>query len=141
MSNPLNRMKYLPWRSLAQAATGTLLFVVVLEFLLSVGQANSPWLAGLLGNLLTPPLGIITTCVLGFGIGALAVAILERLNRSAINAATLWGLILCLLIAFLLRRLFPIPAILFEVGSVPFTLVVLGVFWRGQSYWGSFRRW
>ncbi len=141
MSNPFNRLKYLPWRSLAQAAGGTLLFVVAIEWLLGVGQVSSPWLTQLLENILKPPFGIVTLCVVAFAIGALSVAILEKLNRSAINTTSLWGLVLCLLLAFLVRRLLPIPAILFKIDSVPLTLVIVGVFWRGQPYWGSFRRW
>jgi hypothetical protein len=138
---PLRRLKFLPWQSLFQAAFLTVMFVVGLEFLLSVGRSHSPVVERFLAALLAPPMGVIISLVIAFGVGALAVAILERLNSSAINTNTLWAMVLCLAIAFLVKRWLPIIPFLFDFGSLPLALMMVGVFWRGQAYWSSTRRW
>ena len=135
MRNPLDRLKFLPWRSLAQVAALTTLIVVVLDVLLSLGFSQSSILASLLMVLLRPPLGILTILFAAIGVGALAVYIFEQVNGPAINTSSLWALTLCLAIALFLKQIFPLPAILTQIDQVQLVGVVVGVFWKGGRYW------
>ena len=136
----MRRLQFLPWATLFQAAFLTVLLITGFDYLLLTGQEYSPFIQQLVTSLLTPPIGILISCAVTFGIGALAVVILEQLSRSAVSVNVLWAYILCLVVLFLVKRLLPLPALLFEFGSMPLVLMILGVFWRGQYYRGGFRR-
>jgi branched-subunit amino acid ABC-type transport system permease component len=140
MGNPLERLKRLPWRSLFQAALITVLAITLLEFLLALA-AQLPVIRSVLITLFQAPLGILTALAIAAGIGALAVYILERLDRPVISSGSLWALTLCLGLSFLLQQLLPLPFGLFELNYTQFVALVVGVFWKGRPYWQSFRRW
>jgi hypothetical protein len=140
VGNPLERLKRLPWRSLFLVAIVTALVVTLLE--LAIGfTAQIPAMRSILMVLLLGPLGFFTTLAIAFGVGVLAVYILERMERTVINSETLWALVLCLAIVFLLRGLLPIPVGLFQVTYIPFVCMILGLFWKSQPYWKGYRRW
>ncbi|MBD2020687.1 peptide chain release factor 1 [Leptolyngbya sp. FACHB-36] len=141
MRNPLSRLKYLPWRSLFLAGgLSVLLLAVPIDVLLSlVVQLRDSATAQLVMTLLTSPLGIIITFAIPVGLGALAVLLLERLDRSSISTGSLWGLVLCLLIARLLETALFYGAI--QISELELVGIVLGVFWKGRPYWRSFKRW
>ncbi len=135
MSNPLERLKRLPWVPLFQAALLTAIAAVVVEFVLDLG-AQVLGLEAALNRLLQPPLALFTMLAISFGIGVLAVCFLEYLNRVAINTSNLWALILCLVIVFLLVGLEPIFSIgLFQIGYTQLVVMALGVFFKGRRYW------
>ncbi len=140
MANPLERLKRLPWKSLAQATILTVIVVSLLEFgIFLLAQVAS--LRPVLMTLFLPPLGIVTMLAIALGVGALAVLLLERVDRFSISTSSLWALILCLAVAFLLRQLFPLPFGIFSIDYPQFVTMVVGVFWKGRPYWKSFRRW
>jgi uncharacterized oligopeptide transporter (OPT) family protein len=139
MRGPLYRLKFLPWRSLFQASIFTALAVLAIELLLSVAVQAVAIIATLVNSLFTPPLGILISCAIAVGVGALAVVILERLYRPGINASSLWALVLCLAIVFLVASLLPLSTNLFQFGYYQLVLIIVGVFWKGRPYWRSFR--
>ncbi|MGA7935781.1 MAG: hypothetical protein WCA35_19680 [Kovacikia sp.] len=141
MRNSLNRLKFLPWRSLWQAAGCTVLTVLVIELLVFGAIQSIPLIAAVIVPLLRPPLGILISYAISVGIGALAVVILERFYRPGISAGSLWALVLCLAIGFLLAGLLPLPTLLFQFEYYSLVLIVVGVFWKGRPYWQSFKRW
>jgi hypothetical protein len=140
MGNPLDRLKLLPWRSLFSVALLTALVVTLLE--LAIGfSAQVPAIRSVLMILLIGPLGLFTTLAIAFGVGVLAVYILERMERTVINSGSLWALVLCLAIVFLVRGLLPIPVGLFQITYIPFVCMILGLFWKSRPYWQGYRRW
>ncbi|UBF25293.1 peptide chain release factor 1 [Kovacikia minuta CCNUW1] len=140
MRRPLNRLKFLPWKTLFQTAVFTALVVLGIELLLSA-MLKVPLVAQLFATLFVSPLGVLIFCAISIGIGALAVLILERLYRPGINTGSLWGLVLCLAIVFLVASFLPVPTSLLQFGYTQLVLMVVGVFWKGRPYWRSFRRW
>jgi hypothetical protein len=135
MTDPLRRLKYLPWRSLLQVSGLTLLIVMVLEFLLASGATQSSGIYQLLSILYTPPLGTLILFAMGVGVGALAVYLLERFFPQVfINAGSLWALVPCLALFIFLKSLLPIPALV-NLNYSQLIAIILGVFWKGRPYW------
>lgn len=140
MGNPLARLKQLPWRSLFLVAMLTAIVVTLIELAIGL-SAQIPGVQPILMTLLVGPLGLLTALAIAFGVGVLAVYILERMERTVINTSSLWGLVLCLAIVFLLRGLLPIPTGLFQLSYVGFVCMTVGLFWKSRPYWQGFRRW
>jgi hypothetical protein len=136
MTDPLRRLKFLPWRSLLQVTALVVVSVMILEFLLGLGLRVEGVAAGL-GLLFTPPWAVITVFAMGLGVGALATWILERLDPPGyISAPTLWALILCLILGLLIKSLLPLPLLnLVRADYLQLVGVVVGVFWKGRRYW------
>jgi hypothetical protein len=99
-----------------------------------------PSVKSVLGSVLMGPLGLVLVWAIAIGVGALAVFLFEQLHRHLITTGSLWALILCLAVVFLLRGLLPIPVGLFEIDQTRLICMVVGVFWKGRPYWRSFRR-
>jgi hypothetical protein len=136
MANPLRRLKFLPWRSLLQVSTLTTLIVIVLEFLLTLGFIQSAVIEHTLSFIYTGSLGLLITFATAVGIGAIAVYILERFYKQVIiNSASLWALVLCLALLFLLKSLIPLTPILIRLDQTQLIGIILGVFWKGRPYW------
>lgn len=142
MSNPLRRLKYLPWRSLAIIAGITLAIVLAIELLLGLTfslldeDTQSAVISILVSTLYSRSLSSLTVGAIGAGIGALAVFLLETIEqRISINAGVLWSLILCLLIGLIIRNYIPIPALLTRVDEMQLFGMILGVFYKGKRYW------
>lgn len=134
MGNPFRSWKFLPWKDLFQAAFLTVLIVILGDFGLFLVQPI-PAIAQLLERLFTPPFGIIVGLAIAVGIGALAVTLLQRVC-ARVNNDSLWGLILCIALIFLVRRWLPPPAILFQIESSTHVVgLVIGIFWKGKSDW------
>ncbi len=136
MTDPLRRLKFLPWRSLLQVSALTALIVVVLEFLLGLGYTQSSVIRRALSILFAPSLGLLITFAAAVGVGAMAVYLLERFGQKAIiNTASLWALVLCLALIFLLKSLLPIQSILVRLDETQLIAIIIGVFWKGRPYW------
>lgn len=117
-----------------------LLLAVPIDVLLSlVVQLRDSATAQLVMTLLTSPLGLIITFAIPLGLGALAVLLLERLDRSSISTGSLWGLVLCVLVARLLETALFYGAL--QISELELVGIVLGVFWKGRLYWRSLKRW
>jgi hypothetical protein len=140
MGNPLDRLKRLPWQSLFLVALLTALVVTLLELVIGF-SAQIPAMRSILIIVLMDPMGFFTQLAIAFGVGVLSVYILERMERTVINAGSLWALVLCLAIVFLLRGVLPIPVGLFQITYFPFVAMILGLFWKSQPYWKGYRRW
>ena len=133
MSDPIRRLQLLPWRSLLQVSILTAFIVFILELLLVWGFTHSSIIRGTIKVLYSPPLGIVMPIAVSVGIGALAVYLCERLfTQVLLNTSSLWALVVCLLLALVLKSLLPL-----SIDLSDFTLVgiILGVFWKGRSYW------
>lgn len=138
--NPIEQFKRLPWRSLAQATILVVLFVTLLEFGVAFGL-QFPQVSVALQLLFNPPLGLLTECAIAFGLGVLSVIALERIDRSSIRVGSLWGLVLCIVIAFLIKGWLPIGNALFRVEQLQIGGLLVGIFWYGRPYWRSFNQW
>ncbi|MBM0740450.1 peptide chain release factor 1 [Phormidium sp. CLA17] len=137
---PIEQFKRLPWRSLTQAAIIVVLVVTLLEFGIAFGL-QFPEVNAALRLLFNPPLGLLTECAIAFGLGMLAVIALERMDRSNIRAGSLWGLVLCVVVAFLIKGWLPIGNALFRVEQLQLGGLLVGIFWQGRPYWRSFKQW
>ena len=143
MRKPFARLKFLPWRSLLQAAfVAVVLLALPVDSLLQVASRysdQSPALESMVRLLMSPLPSLIIGLGLPVGLGALAVYLLERLDRSSISTGSLWGLVLCIAIVFLLEKwlLFGAPGFSMTL----LALIAVGVFWKGKPYWHSYRRW
>jgi len=136
MTDPLRRLKFLPWRSLIQVSALITIIVIVLEFLIALGYTQSPIVGSVLNILYRPPLGLLLPLITAFGIGALAVYLVERLYQQvSINTGCLWALILCLALLLTLKSLLPLPAIVVKFDQIQLVGMIVGVFWKGRPYW------
>lgn len=136
MTDPLRRLKYLPWRSLLHVSGLTILIVIVLELLLAMGYTQSPSFQRTLSILHQPPLGIVIVLAAAMGVGALAVYLLERFHRQVfINSATLWALVPCLALVLFLKSLLPMPELLVQLNYLQLMGIIVGIFWKGRPYW------
>lgn len=156
--SPWGPLRYLPWDALLGVALLTILGVVVLEWLFFIGLMLWPNLLGSLLNLvLKSPLVGIVPFAIALEIGALAVFILEhqRFWRLSITTQILWGLVPCLLLAWILKEILPItPRGVLQVfvaqtinlkvllGQVKNSLTLedilgwtVGIFIKGGRYW------
>lgn len=136
MSNPLDRLKNLPWQELLQIAALTNAIVIVLELFLGWGFAQSPIVRNILKLLYSSSLGVLIPVATAVGMGALAVYIFEqRQQQFLLNSSSLWALVVCLLLGLALKSLLPVPAFLVDLSETTLIGIVLGVFWKGRPYW------
>ena len=142
MSNPLRQLKYLPWTSLFIVAGITFAIAITLELLLGLTYSQLDEgtqftiIRVLSATLYSPILSLFTIGAIGVGIGALAVFLLETVEKRVfINAGVLWALILCLIIGLIIRNYVPIPALLTDINQMQLVGIILGVFWKGKRYW------
>ena len=133
MRNPLERLKYLPWLELFQAAALTTLIVTTLDIVLFqiIGAllfSSAP--------LLIAPLFQVLIFAAAAGIGALAVFILERVFPQVfINAGTLWALAVCLAVLLFVKSNLQIPTFLAGISYLQFIGIILGISLKGRRYW------
>lgn len=137
MNDPLRRLKFLPWISLLQISLITVLIAIAFDVLLTQIASSVPVILNLLSKLLNSPIGVLITLAVPVGIGALAVAILERWFRQVIiTNSTLWALVPCVALWLLLTSFVQLPtALVPEIDVVSLIGVVVGVFWKGRPYW------
>ena len=135
MGNPLQRLKYLPWRSLFLLSSLIAAIVTAIDFLVVIGYNYSPVIKRTLTLLYTPPMGILVDFAFVVGIGALAVYLLEKFYRLTINTAVLWALVLCLAVCLIIKSLLPIPDVLVKFNEIQLMGIAIGVFWKGRPYW------
>jgi signal transduction histidine kinase len=137
MSSPLQRLRRLPWLVLALISILTVFGILVLELLLWIGAVRFALIRDALSLLYTPPLNLAVELIVAAGVGALAVYLLEVIcPQVVINAGVLWALLLCLLLAAYVKSMLSLPISLLNPTSQTFLIgVVLGVFWKGKSYW------
>ncbi|MDS3861942.1 hypothetical protein RIF25_14145 [Thermosynechococcaceae cyanobacterium BACA0444] len=140
MFDPLRSLKFLPWRSLLSAAITTLTLAKIFDLGLMVVAGQSPEMRDFLQTVLTPPWGLLIVILLSVGLGALAVLFLETwFSPGRIVGATLWGLVLCLLLTLIviaiISGLTRVPAGLLDVNENVLIGLAVGVFWRGRRYW------
>jgi hypothetical protein len=136
----MRRLKQLPWIPLILIAILTCFWVFFLEFFLGIASTQLAIVQDTLKLLYSPPLGIIMNFVVAVGVGALAVYFLEVVYpRILINAATLWALVLCLVVAIFVKSVLPVllstSTSLIRADQTVLIGLVLGVFLKGKSYW------
>ncbi|MGL5196543.1 MAG: peptide chain release factor 1 [Chroococcales cyanobacterium] len=134
MSNPLERLKYLPWTSLLPVAGLTTQLVAAVEVWLAYGATQSSSLRNALNLLYAPPLGTLVLFALAMGMGAIAVYGCELWNRSMLNTGSLWALAFCLLLGLFIKSLLPIPGLLVNLSQLSFIALLVGIFWKGRPY-------
>ncbi|ASC69261.1 hypothetical protein XM38_001880 [Halomicronema hongdechloris C2206] len=140
MRDPLWRLKSIPWVILLQNALLTVIIATGLDLLLLqglLGLSRTGLLAGS-GRLfpLAGLLGLILTVLVGAGIGALAVILLDRFFTQILpDAATLWALVACLVLMLWLKSIIPLSTFLVRFSYPLFVGLLLGVFVKGKRHW------
>lgn len=141
MNNSLQRLRQLPWLPLFWIAVLTLFWASILELLLILGANRLPLIANTVAMLFSPPLGIIMMLAIAMGIGALSVVFLEIIYpQLLITVGALWALVLCVLIATLIRSVLPISTSLLNPSYSMLIGNILGIFLKGKPYWKSYWR-
>lgn len=136
MLEPLRRLKFLPWRSLLQAAVITMFIVAALDYLLVLGSMQNDAIGRVVSFVYAPPMNILLTIAAAVGIGVLAVYLLERFYQQVIiNTPSLWALVLCLIVVLFLKSVSPLPSLLVGFSEIEAVCIILGVFWKGRPYW------
>ncbi|NHC33342.1 hypothetical protein [Scytonema millei] len=138
MSNPLRRLKFLPWRSLFLLSCLVTLIVVVIDFFFIAGSNFSPALARAIDLMYGGSLGVLVQFAGVVGVGALAVYLLEKFFANiTVNTGVLWALVFCLTLCLLVRSFLPIPERLVSIynNEMQLIAIVIGVFWKGRPYW------
>jgi membrane protein YqaA with SNARE-associated domain len=136
MNNPVRRLKAMPWLTLLQIATLTLVVVTLVEFVIAVLYSSSMVVRRTLDMLFAPPLAIIMVLAIAGVVGALAVYIMERFfQHTSINTANLWGLVLCLIVMVAVKSVLPIPNLFLSLEQISLMGLMLGVFLKSVKYW------
>jgi hypothetical protein len=135
MNNFMRRFKLLPWREMLLISALSNLTVVAVELLLYWGATASPAIAKALSLMFSSILGVFIPLVTAVGMGALAVYFFERWEQQfLLNQASLWALVLCLLLGLLLKSLVLNP-FLISLSETALIGIAIGVFWKGRPYW------
>jgi hypothetical protein len=137
----VNALKQLPWRSLFLAALLAVVIVKAFDYVVVKGLLTFDSNATISNLLVTGPGVLLLFGGGGLAIGGLGVLCLERFgNVRFINANVLWALILCLLIMLWLLSQLDVAGIGFaqQFSETHLIGIVIGVFWKGQSYWRRF---
>jgi hypothetical protein len=136
MRDPLWRLKMLPWAPLFLAALLTVALATIADILLGIGLV---WVFSQLGQSLMPMLQLLMVVLpiaAGFGIGGLALIVMDRAFRHIfLNAGVLWALVACLAVVLFVKSWFPIPTMLVTVGSSQMIGALLGIFVLGKRFW------
>jgi hypothetical protein len=133
----MHRLKYIPWRSLLQVSGLTIAIALAVEILITLISAQSAAIRRSLLALYSPPLGILVSLAIAFGVGVLAVYLLERFfyRQVVLNTGSLWALVPCIALFLLVKSLLPLPIALISLGYEQIVGIVVGIFWKGRSYW------
>jgi hypothetical protein len=138
MSNPLHRLKFLPWRSLFLLSSLVTLIVIVIDLLFVISYDLSPALARVISLMYGGSLGILVQFAGVVGVGALAVYLLERFfSKIVVSTGVLWALAFCLAVCLVVRSFIPVPERLVNLynNETQLIAIVIGIFWKGRSYW------
>ena len=139
MRNPFWRLKSLPWAILLQVALAAVAIATAADILLAQGLALLLANAGQGLMPLLQLLFMVLPILAGFGVGALALAILERwFTRVSIDTGVLWALVPCIALVLFAKGFLPIPAALVTMSYPVVVGVLLGLFVVGKRHW---RRW
>jgi hypothetical protein len=132
MNNPWRSLKFLPWLTLLQIAALATLIAKVIDLVLAYSLIQVSFLRQILRLFLIPDLLLLAS---GFGIGLLAVVLLERLcQRLSITGGILWALGACFFLTLWLAGLVS-PSVFVSLSEASFIAVLLGIFWQGRRYW------
>ncbi|GAB4159880.1 MAG: hypothetical protein Fur0046_39180 [Cyanobacteria bacterium J069] len=135
MSNPLRRIKQLPWLPLFQTAGYAIVGLFGVELVLWWSSSRLLFVAQANRLIFSPPLDLIIALSIAIGVGALAVHLLDRFQRTIfLNLGILWGLVACLIVMVWVRSLSGIPSLLPPSQEALMGLII-GVFWRGKNHW------
>ena len=136
MNDPLRRIKSQPWKPLFLVALATIAIVSIMDYLLLFLIENVAPVQQGFSLIATSPLAILLPLAVAVGIGVLGVYICDQFrSRIFLNAGSLWALVLCLIIALALTGLIPLPSFLVGFSYPTILGIIVGVFWRGRSYW------
>ncbi|BAU13217.1 hypothetical protein LEP3755_37560 [Leptolyngbya sp. NIES-3755] len=137
MFDPLRPLKYLPWIELLQVSLFTIGLTIAIDVLF-LQLVRIPAVYPTIAQLFNSPFGLLIVLGAAVGVGALAVAIMERWFRQiVITNTTLWALVPCLGLWLWLRSFLTVfPQLLTPVLSFEsIVCIILGVFWKGKPYW------
>jgi len=134
--DPRRSFRAQPWRPLFQVACLSTSVAIVGDALLLAASARMALLERGLRLALEGPLGPLLPIAAAMGVGALGVAIGERWRwpRIALNAGSLWALVLCLILGLLAKTLL-FPSVLVQLSSLTAAGLMAGVFSYGRPYW------
>lgn len=131
------RFKSQPWKDLGLASALTVALAAIAEILIDLCRQNSQVCRNSLSFIFTYPLGILFVVAAAVGVGALGVYLCEnweRVGNVSLNTASLWALVLCLIIAIGVKS-FLIGGLLLGFNQIALIGIMVGVFWKGRPYW------
>ena len=135
MSNPFRSFRYLPWSALLLSAGLTVLVATAIDILIRMAIALIPAFGRLIVSI--PLLELVLKLAAPFGVGALAVYFtLQFFSQILLRADSIWALIACVLLIWLIKNWLPIPALFlrgFDIVTV--MMVTVGSFTAGRRYW------
>jgi hypothetical protein len=134
MFDPLRPLRVLPWGSLLQVGLAAILMLTLVERILLLAVPYVGLLAGVV-EAFEGPWGGWLNMIVAFGVGGLAVWILERWFTTVSRATkTLWALVPCIILWWIVKSHLPVPQVFAASGNELFG-VAIGVFVQGQRYW------
>ena len=131
------RFKSQPWKDLGLASALTVALAAIAEILIDLCRQNSQVCRNSLSFILISPLGILFVVAAAVGVGALGVYLCEnweRVGNVSLNTASLWALVLCLIIVIGVKS-FLIGGLLLGFNEIALIGIMVGVFWKGRPYW------
>ncbi|WP_299491741.1 hypothetical protein [Acaryochloris sp. IP29b_bin.137] len=132
----MHQLKSLPWQVLVNTSAITIGLVTGLDYGLSLLLPPASQIQVV--SMFSSPLRLLYSAAVDAVIGILGVMVLEKLigPRPSIYLSTLWALILCLLMALVVRSLMPIPGVfLSQLHQISIVGILVGVFGKSQRYW------
>lgn len=136
MRNRFWRLKSLPWLPLLQTALAVVAMASLADLVLIL-MLNSllPGIPGALMPLIQLLLAAMPIAA-GFGLGALALIVLERFFSSIyLDTGVLWALVPCVMLMLLIKGLLPVPEAFVSLSYGQFVGLLLGVFVTGKRHW------
>jgi len=131
------RFKSQPWRNLGLASALTVTLAALAEILLVLCNNSSKICHDSILFMFQPPLGQVFVIAAAVGVGALGVYLCENWERVAgvsLNTASLWALVLCLMLAIGIKS-FLLNSLILGFSQVSLIGIMVGVFWKGRPYW------
>ncbi|MDJ0723655.1 MAG: peptide chain release factor 1 [Prochloraceae cyanobacterium] len=131
------RFKSQPWRNLGLASALTVTLAALAEILLVLCNNSSKICHDSILFMFQPPLGQVFVIGAAVGVGALGVYLCENWERVAgvsLNTASLWSLVLCLMLAIGIKS-FLLNSLILDFSQVSLIGIMVGVFWKGRPYW------
>jgi hypothetical protein len=135
MYDPWRSFQRQPWLPLAKVASLTIVASFLLDYLFFWGL-NYPLIRSIFQFVNVPSIATLSIILVTVGFGYLAVYLCEIWQPQVyLNRASLWALVLCLIMALWLKSLLPVAQFWLSLSFPSIVMITVGVFWRGRQFW------